>query len=71
MLNIIQLEEKVEYVKQATKTSKDSYITALIMENKLVTKDILMENNIRVPKGKDYENIDEAKKDFRLFKDEK
>ncbi len=71
--NFISLSdgEKVEYVKQATKTSKDSYITALIMENKLVTKDILRENNIRVPKGKDYENIDEAKKDFRLFKDEK
>lgn len=71
--NFISLSdgEKVEYVKQATKTSKDSYITALIMENKLVTKDILRENNIRVPKGKDYDNIDEAKKDFRLFKDEK
>lgn len=71
--NFISLSdgEKVEYVKQATKTSKDSYITALIMENKLVTKDILRENNIRVPKGKDYENIDEAKKDFRLFKNEK
>ncbi|MGU8575747.1 bifunctional glutamate--cysteine ligase GshA/glutathione synthetase GshB [Clostridium perfringens] len=71
--NFISLSdgEKVEYVKQATKTSKDSYITALIMENKLVTKDILRGNNIRVPKGKDYDNIDEAKKDFRLFKDEK
>ncbi|MDM1013345.1 bifunctional glutamate--cysteine ligase GshA/glutathione synthetase GshB [Clostridium perfringens] len=71
--NFISLSdgERVEYVKQATKTSKDSYITALIMENKLVTKDILRENNIRVPKGKDYDNIDEAKKDFRLFKDEK
>ncbi|EJT6663110.1 bifunctional glutamate--cysteine ligase GshA/glutathione synthetase GshB [Clostridium perfringens] len=71
--NFISLShgEKVEYVKQATKTSKDSYITALIMENKLVTKDILRENSIRVPKGKDYDNIDEAKKDFRLFKDEK
>ncbi len=71
--NFISLSdgEKVEYVKQATKTSKDSYITALIMENKLVTKDILKENNIRVPKGKDYDNIDEVKKDFRLFKDEK
>ncbi|EOU1991047.1 bifunctional glutamate--cysteine ligase GshA/glutathione synthetase GshB [Clostridium perfringens] len=71
--NFISLSdgEKVEYVKQATKTSKDSYITALIMENKLVTKDILRENNIRVPKGKDYDNTDETKKDFRLFKDEK
>ncbi|EGT3617083.1 bifunctional glutamate--cysteine ligase GshA/glutathione synthetase GshB [Clostridium perfringens] len=71
--NFISLSngEKVEYVKQATKTSKDSYITALIMENKLVTKEILKENNIRVPKGKNYDDIEEAKRDFRLFKNEK
>ncbi|HHD2752608.1 TPA: bifunctional glutamate--cysteine ligase GshA/glutathione synthetase GshB [Clostridium perfringens] len=71
--NFISLSngEKIEYVKQATKTSKDSYITALIMENKLVTKEILKENNIRVPKGKNYDDIEEAKRDFRLFKDEK
>ena len=31
-------EGKKEYVKQATKTSKDSYITMLIMENKIVSK---------------------------------
>lgn len=71
--NFISLSNgnKIEYVKQATKTSKDSYITALIMENKMVTKDILRENKIRVPKGKNYDNIEEAKKDYRLFKDEK
>lgn len=71
--NFISLSdgERVEYVKQATKTSKDSYITALIMENKLITKDILEEGHIRVPKGKNYDNIDEAKRDFRLFKDDK
>lgn len=71
--NFISLSdgEKIEYVKQATKTSKDSYITALIMENKLVTKEILKENNIRVPKGKNYDDIEEAKRDFRLFKNER
>lgn len=71
--NFISLSngEKIEYVKQATKTSEDSYITALIMENKLVTKEILKENNIRVPKGKNYDDIEEAKRDFRLFKNER
>ena len=41
----------VEYVKQATKTSKDSYMTMLIMENKTVTKKLLERKNICVPKG--------------------
>ncbi len=71
--NFISLSngEKIEYVKQATKTSKDSYITALVMENKLVTKEILKKGSIRVPKGKNYDDIEEAKRDFRLFKDDK
>ncbi len=43
--------DKTEYVKQATKTSKDSYITMLMMENKTVTKKILDKNNVCVPKG--------------------
>ncbi|MEE1071578.1 MAG: bifunctional glutamate--cysteine ligase GshA/glutathione synthetase GshB [Cellulosilyticum sp.] len=41
----------IEYVKQATKTSKDSYMTMLIMENKIVTKKILERNHIHVPNG--------------------
>ena len=40
-----------EYVKQATKTSVDSYITPLLMENKVVTKMILRENGLPVPNG--------------------
>lgn len=40
-----------EYVKQATKTSKDSYMTMLIMENKTVTKKVLERHGICVPKG--------------------
>lgn len=42
---------KHQYIKQATKTSKDSYITALIMENKNVSKQIMAENFIKVPIG--------------------
>lgn len=67
--NFISLEKdgKKEYVKQATKTSKDNYITVLIMENKVVTKKVLNENNIRVPKGKEFTNIDEAKSNIDEF----
>ena len=38
--NFIRLKknDKVEYIKQATRTSADSYIAPLIMENKEVTK---------------------------------
>ena len=51
--NFIALKqgEHIEYVKQATKTSKDSYMTMLIMENKTVTKKVLEKNHIHVPKG--------------------
>lgn len=42
---------KTEYVKQATKTSRDSYITMLMMENKTVTKKMLERQGICVPKG--------------------
>lgn len=63
--------ENTEYVKQATKTSKDTYITALVMENKEVTKKVLDTNGIRVPKGEVYSNIELAKADFTLYKESK
>ncbi|WP_297437070.1 bifunctional glutamate--cysteine ligase GshA/glutathione synthetase GshB [uncultured Clostridium sp.] len=67
--NFISLSNgnKTEYVKQATKTSKDTYITALLMENKEVTKKVLIDNDIQVPKGEVYNDIDFAKLDFKLF----
>lgn len=60
--NFISLTQgdKVEYVKQATKTSKDNYVTVLMMENKVVTKDILRKHNIKVPKGEEYKSLEEA-----------
>lgn len=68
--NFISLKkgDHIEYVKQATKTSKDAYITALIMENKLVTKKVLEKNNIKVPKGGYYENIEDALGDYYKYK---
>lgn len=60
--NFIRLtqRDKVEYVKQATKTSVDTYIAPLIMENKEVTKIILRENGIRVPDGVTIECIEDG-----------
>ena len=49
---------KIEYVKQATRTSRDSYIAPLIMENKSVTKAILAETGIRVPAGEECSRAD-------------
>ncbi|WP_432205615.1 bifunctional glutamate--cysteine ligase GshA/glutathione synthetase GshB (plasmid) [Cetobacterium somerae] len=68
--NFISLEKngKIEYVKQATKTSLDSYVTMLIMENKVVTKKVLEKEGIIVPEGKNYFNIDEAKRDYRKYR---
>ncbi|MBP7372740.1 MAG: hypothetical protein KA923_07920 [Opitutaceae bacterium] len=40
---------RTEYVKQATRTSADTYISALIMENKEVTKRVLREHGLPVP----------------------
>lgn len=61
--NIILLERDghQEYVKQATKTSVDNYITPLLMENKVVTKKILKQNGIPVPGGEEYFSFAEAK----------
>ena len=61
-----QKDGKVQYVKQATKTSLDNYASILTMENKLVTKKILEEHGIRVPKGLEYTNSDAAKADFLI-----
>lgn len=68
--NFIALKKNknIEFVKQATKTSKDTYITALLMENKEVTKKILQTNNIIVPKGEVFEDIELAKNSYNIFK---
>lgn len=52
----IRKGDKVEYLKQASKAACDSYMTFLIMENKVVTKLILNEQGIRVPGGGHYDH---------------
>ncbi|KAF5065520.1 bifunctional glutamate--cysteine ligase GshA/glutathione synthetase GshB [Methanobacterium aggregans] len=64
--NFIRLKKgsKVEYVKQATKTSADTYISPSIMGNKEVTKLILKEQGINVPESINVKDLDEALKKY-------
>ena len=57
-----------QYVRQATKTSLDNYASILAMENKVLTKQILEEHGIKVPKGSNYSDQASAKADFQYFK---
>ncbi|WKY46304.1 bifunctional glutamate--cysteine ligase GshA/glutathione synthetase GshB [Eubacteriaceae bacterium ES3] len=61
--NIICLQKNShqEIIKQATKTSADSYITPLVMENKLVTKWVLKEKGLPVPDDVTVTSLEEAK----------
>ncbi|MGM9927567.1 MAG: bifunctional glutamate--cysteine ligase GshA/glutathione synthetase GshB [Bacillus sp. (in: firmicutes)] len=61
--NFVQLTkgQRTEYVKQATKTSKDQYISVLMMENKSVTKKILHRHHISAPGGDEYNDRESAK----------
>jgi len=67
--NIIALkrDDHIEYVKQATKTSADTYITALLMENKVVTKMILEENGVPVPSGEEFFTFDQASRKLHKY----
>jgi glutamate--cysteine ligase len=62
--NFVELKKngRTELVKQATKTSKDSYVSYLIMENKTVSKRLLAEHNLLVPGGDTFEEPSAALK---------
>ncbi|QNU68650.1 bifunctional glutamate--cysteine ligase GshA/glutathione synthetase GshB [Ruminiclostridium herbifermentans] len=68
--NFIRLikDDKIEYLKQATRTSADRYISPLIMENKEVTKLILREKALNVPSGQTIKSIDDYKTKTLEFK---
>lgn len=67
----LKKDNRTEYVIQATKTSLDTYSTVLLMENKLVTKIVLDKANLKVPKGKSYNNIADAMEGFYYFSNQK
>ncbi len=57
-----------EFIKEASKTRLDSYMTYLIMENKTVSKIALQESGIKVPIGSSYTSIQTAINDYPVFK---
>ena len=65
--NFVRLkkEGRTEYVKQATKTSRDNCASILIMRNKQLTKRILTEKGLPVSKGDVFESREEALAVFR------
>ncbi|HDR7916128.1 TPA: bifunctional glutamate--cysteine ligase GshA/glutathione synthetase GshB, partial [Bacillus wiedmannii] len=63
----LKLGNHVEYVKNGNMTSKDSYISPLIMENKTVTKKILQQHGFRVPIGEEFNDIEKALRSYDLF----
>ncbi len=67
--NFIRLTQgdHVEWVRQATKTSKDTYSSVLAMENKVVTKKILEEAGLSVPRGAVFHDLDTGRQAFRDF----
>ena len=64
----LQYKDHIEYVKNGNMTSKDSYISPLIMENKVVTKKVLAEKGFRVPKGYEVASLEEAVQKFNYVR---
>jgi len=60
----LRRDGRTEYVKQATRTSADTYISALLMENKQVTKHVLRAAGLQVPEGRHYHDAGPARLDF-------
>ncbi|MGL5021256.1 MAG: hypothetical protein ACRC5R_04475, partial [Mycoplasmatales bacterium] len=61
--NVIQIENEI--IVQATKTNIDTYANILMLENKYMTKKILNNHDIPVPKGVRYRQGDKI--DYNLF----
>lgn len=59
--------QKTEYIQQATKTSIDAYSSVLLMENKHITKSLLVANEINTPAGNQYTSLKKAKADFGIY----
>lgn len=63
----LQFGDHLEYVKNANMTSHDSYISPLIMENKVVTKKVLAKAGFNVPQSIEFTDVKSAVENFPLF----
>ncbi|MGC7560934.1 bifunctional glutamate--cysteine ligase GshA/glutathione synthetase GshB [Pasteurella sp. PK-2025] len=60
--------DHIEYVKNGNMTSHDSYISPLIMENKVVTKKVLQHAGFNVPQSVEFTSFEKALASYGLFK---
>ena len=63
----LQFGEHFEYVKNGNMTSHDSYISPLIMENKVVTKKVLQKAGFNVPQSREFTSVEQAVASYPLF----
>lgn len=63
----LQYGDHLEYVKNGNMTSHDSYISPLIMENKVVTKKVLAKAGFNVPKSVEFTDAKSAVENYPLF----
>lgn len=63
----LKYQDHLEYVKNGNMTSLDTYISSLVMANKVVTKKILAKNGFIVPDSMEYFNAEDAFRDYGLF----
>lgn len=71
--NFIQIigQDKSEFIKEASKTSLDSYISFHLMENKTVSRYILKQAGLKIADGKSYDTIEEAFHDLPCYHNRK
>lgn len=67
----LRRDGRTEYVKQATRTSADTYISALLMENKEVTKKVLRTAGLHVPAGGKYRSLATALAEYPAYRGRK
>lgn len=65
----LSVDDHIEYVQQANRSNRVSYINSIIMENKYVTKLLLDEKSYQVPQGEIYLNPEKAKSEFWRFQE--
>ncbi|HDL4034258.1 TPA: bifunctional glutamate--cysteine ligase GshA/glutathione synthetase GshB [Mannheimia haemolytica] len=63
----LKFGDHLEYVKNGNMTSRDQYISPLIMENKVVTKKVLAKAGFNVPKSVEFTNLEQAVAHYPLF----
>lgn len=63
----LQFGEHFEYVKNGNMTGHDSYISPLIMENKVVTKKVLAKAGFNVPQSIEFTDAERAVASYPLF----